>query len=204
MGGRCASLGGARAAASPRPRPPLWRPYPFPPGLHPAAGQRGPASGVFGTEGRMLAEVEGLVRERSRDAALAGPRAQRRDVSPADCAARAEPSGLARWAQADLPSPPPKSPKERVGGCVGALAHHKPHALPGAREARSREEGVRREGRPFPKCFSAPTGLRRACGPRGGARSMVASAPCRRPPARSFSATAGGGGTRILTASWGR
>ena len=137
----------------------------------------------------MLAEVEGSVHERSRDAALAGPRAQRRDVSPADCAARAEPSGLGGWAQADLPSPPPKSPKERVGGCVGALAHHKPHALPGAREARSRTEGVRRAGRPFPKCFSAPTGLRRACGPRGGARSMVASAPCRRPPARSFSAT---------------
>lgn len=138
LGGRCASLRGARAAASPRPRSPLWRPYPFPPGLHPAAGQRGPASGVFGTEGRMLAEVEGSVHERSRDAALAGPRAQRRDVSPADCTARAEPSGLGGWGQADLPSPPPKSTKERVGGCVGALAHHKPHALPGAREARSR------------------------------------------------------------------
>lgn len=34
----------------------------FPPGLRSAAGQRGPASGVFGTKGRMLAEVEGSVR----------------------------------------------------------------------------------------------------------------------------------------------
>ena len=38
-------------------------------------------------------------------------------------------------------------------------------------------------GNPFPKCFSAPTGLRRACGVRGGARGQVASAPCRHPPA---------------------
>ena len=113
----------------------------------------------------------------------------RRDVSPADCAARAEPSGVGEWPQADLPFPLPKSPKERVGGCVGALEHHKPHALPGAREARSRAEGVRRTGRPFPKCFPAPTGLRRACGPRGGARDKVASAPCRRPPASLSSAT---------------
>lgn len=74
-GGRCASLGGARAAASPRPRPPLWRPCPFPPSLHSAAGQRGPASGIFRTEGRMPAEVEGSVHQRSRDAALEGPRA---------------------------------------------------------------------------------------------------------------------------------
>lgn len=76
VGGRCASLGGAGAAASPRPWPPLWRPYPFPPSLHSAAGQRGPASGIFRTEGRMLAEVEGSVHQRSRDAALEGPRAR--------------------------------------------------------------------------------------------------------------------------------
>ncbi|XP_027410171.1 collagen alpha-2(I) chain-like [Bos indicus x Bos taurus] len=114
----------------------------------------------------------------------------RLDVSPADCAARADPSGLGGgWPQVDLPFPLPKSPKERVGGCVGALEHHKPHALPGARQARSRAEGVRRVGRPFPKCFPAPTGLRRACGPRGGARDKVASAPCRRPPASLSSAT---------------
>ena len=48
---------------------------------------------------------------------------------------------------------------------------------------------MRREGRPFPKCFPAATGLRRACGPRGGARDKVASAPCRRPPASLSSAT---------------
>ena len=48
---------------------------------------------------------------------------------------------------------------------------------------------MRRAGRPFPKCFPAPTGLRRACGPRGGARDKVASAPCRRPPASLSSAT---------------
>ena len=113
----------------------------------------------------------------------------RLDVSPADCAARADPSGLGGWPQVDLPFPLPKSPKERVGGCVGSLEHHKPHALPGARQARSRAEGVRRAGRPFPKCFLAPTGLRRACGPRGGARDKVASAPCRRPPASLSSAT---------------
>lgn len=38
-------------------------------------------------------------------------------------------------------------------------------------------------GNPFPKCFSAQTALRRACGARGGARGQVVSAPCRHPPA---------------------
>ena len=91
----------------------------FPPGLRSAAGQRGPASGVFGTKGRMLAEVEGSVHAGSWDAALAGPRAPRRDVSPADCGARTEPPGLGRWARADLPSHHPRAPRRGWVGVSG-------------------------------------------------------------------------------------
>ncbi|KAB0401357.1 hypothetical protein E2I00_005016, partial [Balaenoptera physalus] len=46
------------------------------------------------------------------------------------------------------PLPPPKSPKERVGGCVGAPEQNKPHPLTGAREERSPAEGSRLLPRP--------------------------------------------------------
>lgn len=164
-------LTGRSVPAAPGLRP--GAPTPFPPGLRATGGQR---------------SVRGLPDSR-KDLSRSGRVGAHGELGPSG-GGGCSPSDLVRAPEFRTVGsncsllPPRVSPREKVDGCVGAPQRNEPHLRPRAREG-SLVEGVGGSGEtarsPFPKCFLAPTKLRRACGALRGARGQVASAPCCRP-----------------------